>query len=285
MGAFIQGVSHVLVENNRFERNGLGESHCTSPAWQGQNYSHCHGIYLSKPGKTGEAVCNRAMVNFVARRNHFIGNSGAGIQIISNRCDNPHAGHTIQNNVFANNATGMYVWNLRNSVISNNTMFQNNWPKPQKNALNLWDINFTKGTVFANNVLYFTSTAGGPIRTLDKGSTLENTYTNNAVFFPANAVMWVTVTGGPNERVNRPVAESVFHTFFKDTNVVLRQIPDVAIDAAGFMALPQETTPGNFRLTAESLLKGKGNPAHCTRSDLGGDPRPQGLPCSIGAYE
>ena len=54
LNAFMQGTSNVLVENNRFERNGLGDSHCTSPGWDGQNYSHCHGIYLAKPGSDAD---------------------------------------------------------------------------------------------------------------------------------------------------------------------------------------------------------------------------------------
>ena len=288
MGAFVQGTSNTLLENNRFERNGLGDNNCTSPLWDGQNYAHCHGIYLSKPGNDAadatsedKAICERSLSNVTIRRNEFIGNTGSGIQIISNRCTVPHSKHLIENNVFVNNATGMYVWNVVDSIIRNNTLIQTDWVSPQKNALVLFDIGGAQRNLFANNSLYFTKTETFPIRTLGTLATSTNTWRNTAIFYPENGRIWLTITGASDERVVQPLSEAFFQASLKDPSPVIRKITDPQIDPAGFVNF----SGGDYHLRADSPLRNAGANAYCSAVDADGTSRPQEAVCDIGAYE
>jgi parallel beta-helix repeat protein len=174
---------NVTLRNNTFERNGVGK--CVSSMWGGQNYSHCHGIYLSNPG----FACSSQMSNVTIRRNRFLSNSGSGIQIYSNCSDSQkHFNHLVENNLFVNNATGMYIWSIRDSKIRNNTIIQTDWPRPQINSVSGLNVNGARGNVIANNVVYTTELHSETIRTWHP---MTNTWTNNAVFALAGGTwMW-----------------------------------------------------------------------------------------------
>jgi parallel beta-helix repeat protein len=268
MGAFIAATPHVLVENNTFERNGLGPDNCTSDLWGGQNYSHCHGIYLSNPA----FACSSQMSNVTIRRNRFLGNSGSGIQVYSNCSESEkHFHHLIENNLFVNNATGMYLWSVRSSIIRNNTIVQLDWPRPQINALVGLDLLGAAANLLANNVVYAPDIESAVIRTWHPTS---NIWTNNALFAKGDASWhW--------ELVPAVFSLAQYQQKSGDPAPVGATIADPSVDVAGFVNL----LGGDYHLTASSLLRNSGASAHCPAVDLDGRPRPQETQCDIGAYE
>ncbi|MGE0821974.1 MAG: LamG-like jellyroll fold domain-containing protein [Candidatus Binatia bacterium] len=275
-GAYIGGTPNVLVENNTFERNGLGPANCTSHLWDGQNYSHCHGIYLANPG----FACTALMENVTIRGNRFLGNSGSGIQVYSGNCEFRQNRHLIENNLFVDNATGMYLWSLRNSVVRNNTIVQLDWPKPQKNNLIGIDLNGSTDNVLTNNALYFTNTPGVDkslyvIRTWDRNSANENTWINNA-FFVKDGALWTW-----NGQSQPPFSRAVYQEKTGDPAPVFATVVNDTVDVAGFANL----TAGNYHLTVQSLLRNAGANAHCPAIDADGVARPRETFCDIGTYE
>lgn len=268
MGAFIASASDVLVENNTFERNGLGPANCTSELWNGQNYSHCHGIYLSN----SSSACVAQVTNVTIRRNRFIGNSGSGIQTYSNCTDsNNHRDDLIENNLFVNNATGMYLWSISGSMIRNNTIVQLDWARPQINALAGLDLNGARDNLIANNVIYAPSMESVAIRTWYP---MPNTWTNNAIFVKADA-RWAW------ELSYVPFSLADYQQKSKDAAPVVRTIVDDAVDAAGFADLAGD----NYRLSAQSPLRNAGTNEYCPSVDGDGNPRPREAKCDIGVFE
>lgn len=268
MGAFIASASHVLIENNTFERNGLGPGNCTSELWNGQNYSHCHGIYLSNSA----SACTGQVSNVTIRRNYFIGNSGSGIQTYSNCTDsNNHRNDLIENNLFVNNATGMYLWSISSSMIRNNTIVQLDWARPQSNTLAGLDLNDSRDNLIANNVIYVPSVESVAIRTWYP---LPNTWTNNAIFVKAGA-RWAW------ELSYVPFSRDDYQQKSKDSASVVGTVVEDTVDVAGFVDL----VGGNYRLTAQSPLRNAGTNEFCPSVDEDGNPRPQETQCDIGAFE
>jgi hypothetical protein len=267
-GAFIAGAPHVLVENNTFARNGLGPADCTSELWNGRNYSHCHGIYLTNPA----SACVARVSNVTIRRNHFIGNSGSGVQVYSNCADsNNHSNDLIENNLFVNNATGMYLWSIGGSVIRNNTIIQLDWAKPQINALVGLDLNGARDNLIANNVIYTPGKHSVAIRTWHP---MPNTWTNNAVFVKADS-LWSW------EQKHVPFSLADYKQKSQDPAPLVGIVVDDTVDVAGFVDL----VGGNYRLTAQSPLRNAGTNEHCPSVDGDGNLRPRETNCDIGAFE
>lgn len=263
MGIFASSSPDLLIENNLLERNGVGPGNCTDKAWDGLNYSHCHGIY------TGNYTWCIAHKGVTIRKNVFRGNSGAGWQNYTNPgCQSKSSGFLVENNVLIDNAVGFYVINMNNATIRNNTVVQLNYAKPQKDSIEMFVVNHGTGNEIINNVFYTTvdPRANQVVLHSWNRNADKQKYRSNA-WYTQHDSRWIW----SGEMVNGR---------FLDT------YPQLTGDSSSLL-FPIGTPPpfrsvgGDYRPTDNSPLKGRGS--NCPKTDKDGKPRSGN--CTIGAFE
>lgn len=268
-GMLISSASNVLVEDNILEMNGLGPGNCTDAMWGGLNYSHCHGIYVS------DSTYCVGPIGLTIRRNIFRGNSGSGIQFYSN-CKKTNA-PLVENNLFVDNGIGMYLWQMTNGVIRNNTVVQLKYPGPQKDGINFLGVNHTLGNVVVNNLFY----------------SIVPGYPSDAVHYPLH--IWLSSVGKDKFMYNRFFVDgstnwvhndllvrnfvATYAAKTGDTTSIVDLVGTISDNKAGFVTLP-----GDYRLKETSNSYKKGLASQCPKTDITGKLRPTNT-CSIGAYE
>jgi len=175
-GMLVVSTHDVLLDNNRFERNGI---------YHRDNF-HMHGVYLTD-------FYHRGMSNITFTRNYFEGHGGAGIQVWIGRKVGEHGNHhlMIDNNTFKNNDVELICTFVEDTVVRNNTFIHDSHPrsssKPDGFSAILWFEN-SRGIRVENNT--FSSRLNGPndyvVFEKNRGDT--QTYSGNNWKVPSRAL-------------------------------------------------------------------------------------------------
>lgn len=175
MGMEVVSTHDVLLDNNRFERNGIHH----------RDNAHMHGVYLSD-------FYYRGIYNITFTKNYFEGHAGSGIQAWINKKANGGNHHLlIENNTFKNNAVELICTFVSDTVIRNNTFIHDSHPpssfKPDGFSAILW-FEGSRDNRIENNT--FESKLNGPndyvILEKNRGDTQR--YSGNTWSVPNNAV-------------------------------------------------------------------------------------------------
>ena len=174
-GMLVVSTHDVLLDNNRFERNGI---------YHRDNF-HMHGVYLTD-------FYHRGMSNITFTRNYFEGHGGAGIQVWISKKVGAHGNHhlMIDGNTFKNNDVELICTFVEDAMVRNNTFIHNSHPrssaKPDGFSAVMW-FEFSRDITVENNT--FEAQLNGPndyiVFEKNRGDT--QTYRGNTWKVPANA--------------------------------------------------------------------------------------------------
>lgn len=174
-GMLVVSTHDVLIDNNRFERNGIYHS----------DNSHMHGVYLTD-------YYYRGISNITLTKNYFEGHAGSGIQAWINRKANGGNHHLlIENNTFKNNAVELIFTFVEDTVVRNNTFIHDSHTrstfKPEGFSAILW-LELSRNIRVENNT--FESKLNGPTDyvVFEKNRTDGLTYSGNTWKVPTHAV-------------------------------------------------------------------------------------------------
>ncbi len=174
-GMLVVSTHDVLVDNNRFERNGIYHS----------DNAKLHGVYLSD-------YYHRGMSNITLTHNTFEGHAGAGIQVwIGKKVDNGNHHLMIADNTFKNNAVELICTFVEDSVVRNNTFIHDSHPRstfrPPGFSAVVWFEN-SRNIRFENNTIESKLNGANDYVVYEKNRTDGLVYAGNTWRVPSHAV-------------------------------------------------------------------------------------------------
>ena len=260
-GILIVSVGDVFIEGNTINNNGTDPGACSREDWGGESPTHCHAIYISDYSCDGAP---RITVRGNVLRNH----GGGGVHWNGSGCSSSMGGNLLENNMIEDNTWGMMLfYNVRNSVIRNNTFVTENLEQDYNSSYSFISIWGSTGNQIKNNIFYSTKDEISAIMIRDSEST-QNTFDYN--LWNVSFDWWVWDGDWRDD----------FHADFKSVTGWGQNSWCCSVNP-DFVSSSQK----NYRIRSSSPAVDTGTSQECASIDYDGQQRAHGQSCDMGADE